>query len=126
MNIPNVAKYQKWLILAIAAQLGAVAIRVWLTLAAGEEVNDAGSVAALGGALLMLMVQLGAGVFGLVMLILLMSALDRPIVSRVLAGISQFIPLVGLIVLLFVNQRATRVLRENGYHVGFLGASKRG
>ncbi|MCW5775242.1 MAG: hypothetical protein KIS87_02175 [Phycisphaeraceae bacterium] len=119
------AKYQRWLILAIAAQLVAIALRVWLTLAAGETPSGAGGAAALGGALLMLLVQLGASLFALVMLILLMSALDRPIVSRVLAGISQFIPLVGLIVLLCVNQRATRVLRGNGYHVGFLGASKR-
>jgi hypothetical protein len=62
------------------------------------------------------------GIATIVILVMLMAALQRPIVSRILAAISQFIPLVGLIVLLVVNQRATRTLREAGYHVGLMGA----
>jgi DNA-directed RNA polymerase subunit RPC12/RpoP len=37
-------------------------------------------------------------------------------------GVLTLIPLVGLIVLLVVNQKATGTLQANGYKVGFLGA----
>jgi hypothetical protein len=37
-------------------------------------------------------------------------------------GIGALIPCIGLIVLLIVNQKATKILRENGHEVGFLGA----
>ena len=37
-------------------------------------------------------------------------------------GILTLVPLVGLIVLLVVNAKATSVLRENGLEVGLLGA----
>ncbi len=35
-----------------------------------------------------------------------------------------FLPLVNLVVILFVNSRATKHLRAGGYSVGFLGARK--
>lgn len=37
-------------------------------------------------------------------------------------GICTFIPLIGLIILLIVNGKATNVLRQHGVHVGLLGA----
>jgi DNA-directed RNA polymerase subunit RPC12/RpoP len=40
----------------------------------------------------------------------------------VLLGILSMIPLVGLIILLIVNGKATSALQENGYRVGLLGA----
>jgi hypothetical protein len=40
----------------------------------------------------------------------------------ILLGILTLIPLVGLIVLLTVNGKATRILREHGIQVGFFGA----
>jgi hypothetical protein len=40
----------------------------------------------------------------------------------ILLGVLTFIPCVGLIVLLVVNNKATNVLRQNGYTVGLLGA----
>jgi hypothetical protein len=40
----------------------------------------------------------------------------------ILLGLLTFIPCLGLIVLLIVNNRATNVLRQNGYTVGLLGA----
>jgi hypothetical protein len=61
-------------------------------------------------------------VAALVTLGLLMSAMRRPVVSIVLACIAQVIPLVGLIVLLVVNQRATKLLQSAGYTVGLMGA----
>jgi hypothetical protein len=38
-------------------------------------------------------------------------------------GILTLVPLLGLIILLIVNQRATGVLQAKGYRVGLLGAS---
>ncbi len=40
----------------------------------------------------------------------------------ILLGILTFVPCLGLLLLLMVNGKATRVLRQNGYQVGFLGA----
>ncbi len=40
-------------------------------------------------------------------------------------GILTLIPLVGLIVLLIVNGKATRIRRENGIKVGLMGANMR-
>lgn len=42
--------------------------------------------------------------------------------AAVVLGICMFIPLVGLIILLVVNGKATSVLREHGVHVGLLEA----
>jgi DNA-directed RNA polymerase subunit RPC12/RpoP len=38
-------------------------------------------------------------------------------------AILTFVPCLGLLILLVVNQKATSVLQEHGYQVGFLGAS---
>ena len=43
--------------------------------------------------------------------------------TGVVLGILTLIPCVGLIVLLIINGKATSVLKANGVHVGFLGAS---
>ena len=40
----------------------------------------------------------------------------------IILGILTLIPLVGLIILLIVNGKATNLLREDGIHVGLLGA----
>jgi hypothetical protein len=41
----------------------------------------------------------------------------------VMFGILTLFPCIGLIMLLVINGKATSVLKENGVHVGFLGAS---
>ena len=55
----------------------------------------------------------------------LAAALGYSMTSRVLCTIAMIIPLVGLIVLLVVNQSATNLLRRNGVHVGLMGARLR-
>ncbi len=40
----------------------------------------------------------------------------------VVYALGALLPCIGLIVLLIVNQKATRILRDNGHAVGFLGA----
>ncbi len=42
--------------------------------------------------------------------------------SGILLGIGAMIPCLGLFILLSVNGKATKILKENGYHVGLLGA----
>jgi hypothetical protein len=43
----------------------------------------------------------------------------------IIMGILALIPLVGLIVLLLINNRATRLLRQHGIRVGLFGADTR-
>lgn len=43
--------------------------------------------------------------------------------SGVVYGILTLVPLVGLIVLLIINQKATKILTDNGVRVGLLGAN---
>jgi hypothetical protein len=40
----------------------------------------------------------------------------------ILYAVGALLPCLGLLVLFVVNQRATRILRDNGHEVGFLGA----
>jgi len=63
-------------------------------------------------------------VLGIIGIVRIGSGLGYSTVSKFLLALSFFIPLVGLIVLLMVNARATKALKENGYKVGLLGASK--
>ena len=41
----------------------------------------------------------------------------------ILLGILSLVPLIGLIILLVVNGRATNILKQNGIKVGLLGAN---
>jgi hypothetical protein len=111
-NIPQVAQRQRWLLLVILAYILLI-IGFGFAVASGKP-----DVAAT-----LRLVMAPVAIASLILLILLMIAMDRPVVSIVLAGIAQFIPLVGLIVLLVVNSRATAMLRAAGYRVGLLGAS---
>jgi hypothetical protein len=42
--------------------------------------------------------------------------------TGIIYGIGTMVPYIGLILLLVINNKATKVLRENGHHVGFFGA----
>ena len=42
--------------------------------------------------------------------------------SGILLGIGTLIPCIGLVILLMINGKATKILRENGHQVGFFGA----
>ncbi len=49
--------------------------------------------------------------------------LETPVAARVMMLFLLLIPLIGLLTLVFINSRATRFLRAQGYRVGFLCAS---
>ncbi len=71
------------------------------------------------------------GILGLVMLVLgvigivkLTQGLGYSVLATILYIIAMIIPLVGLLLLLHLNGKATKLLKENGYRVGLMGASK--
>ena len=121
IDIPAVARTQRMVLLGILAQILVLIARGVLMATQAPATGSAPS-ASSATSLVLLLVALAVGVATLAFLVLLMVALKRPIVSIILAALSQFIPVVSLLVLLVVNQRATRTLREAGVHVGFLGA----
>jgi hypothetical protein len=43
--------------------------------------------------------------------------------TGIVMGLLTMIPLLGLLVLLIINGRATKILRDNGVRVGLLGAN---
>lgn len=67
------------------------------------------------------MIQIGATVFTVVVSILVMAASRTHIFFRILAALFLFIPLVNLITLLSINRRVTKILRDSGLRVGFMG-----
>ena len=58
-----------------------------------------------------------------IFVILLASNVYNSTIVGVINGLLCLIPCVGIIVLLIINQRATRSLRGNGIKVGFMGAN---
>ncbi len=121
VDVQGVAKNQKiviWIILVrLLLIVGGVAVAMML--GGGGQ----GSQASLGAMVLaMRLVQLVTFVLSIVFIVLLMTAMRTQVLWRVLAAIGLIIPLVGLIILLVVNGKATALLRANGYTVGLMGA----
>ena len=73
---------------------------------------------------LVVLLLLGCLVMSLVGVIQVLSVLDSHLAVKILLFILLFLPLINMLVLLRVNSRATKTLREAGYTVGFMGASK--
>ncbi len=67
---------------------------------------------------------LGIGLTGAVFVFMLAVALYGAIAGIAL-GVGTLIPIAGLFVLLGINQRATRLLRDHGIRVGLMGADLR-
>lgn len=51
------------------------------------------------------------------------SGLDTPMIYRVLMLVFMFVPLIGLLILVRSSSQATKMLQQNGYRVGLLGAA---
>jgi hypothetical protein len=105
-DLLRVAKYQKVVLVCILIYLVAVIGRLALPLQLQSVVVLGVLVAVLVGAVFVFL--LAIKVYGTVLGIVL--------------GILSLIPLVGLLVLLMVNGKATSVLKQNGIRVGLLGA----
>ncbi len=61
----------------------------------------------------------------LVGLVMILSARKSHIAVKIILFLLLFVPLINILVLLRINNRATKELREAGYTVGFMGAAKR-
>jgi energy-coupling factor transporter transmembrane protein EcfT len=68
------------------------------------------------------LVAMVIGLVGLVFVFRLSMRVYSTAVGALLA-ILTLVPLLGLIVLVMVNGKATKILRQNGHHVGLLGAN---
>jgi hypothetical protein len=115
-DIHRVALIQKTLIYIIVAQL---ALQIGVLVSPVETDLQAMI------ALLLVFALLAAVVAGFIATILLALATRRGVAAVVLMAIGSLIPLIGLLVLLRINMRATRQLRDAGLHVGLMGVSGR-
>lgn len=63
-------------------------------------------------------------IISLVGLYKVLAARQSHIAVKIILFVLLFVPLINILVLLSINSRATKALREAGYTVGFMGASK--
>lgn len=112
-KIRNVAKYQRWIIIALLAN---IALTIFAFAAGGAIASSPGTL------LVFRLVALAVVVFMFVSVMMLARQFTN-IVLAVLCGILIIIPLVSLLVLLIFNQKATKYLREHGVRVGFFGVN---
>ena len=104
-HIERVASGQKMIIFAILVHISSVILQI--------AVHP-----------LFAVLGLVALVLSFVGIIKLALGLGSSLIMKILYLLLMFIPLINLITLLVLNGRATKVLRESGYKVGLLGASK--
>ena len=71
-----------------------------------------------------ILLVLGTFILGIIGIVRLASGFNYSVFRIILLIIGMIIPLVGLLILLSLNARATKELRASGYKVGLLGASK--
>ena len=107
-DLRSVAVYQKGIM---------VCILIYLLSILGQF-----SGAAIAGDHPLALAVLGVGLTGLVFVFLLSTKVYGTGVGILLA-ILTLVPLLGLIVLLSINGKATAILKQNGHHVGLLGAN---
>jgi len=107
-KLRTIARHQRTLNLMILAQFG-----LYLAAAATRQVDGS---------------ELGVGLVALVIVALSLVATIRlagvlyGTTMAIIYGVLMFAPCIGLIILLLLNQEATRRLRNAGYKVGLLGA----
>lgn len=77
-----------------------------------------------GGEAIAALLAIASLVLSLMGILRISSGLGYGTGTKVVLVILMFVPLVGLITLLVLNSKATNRLREAGYKVGLLGASR--
>jgi hypothetical protein len=109
IDLKKVAKQQRTLIYCILTEILLMVARIAVS----------GSIPMLG--LLFALIYLGVAVTAAVFIFMLAISLYNVGLGVVL-GILALIPLLGLLILLMVNGKATKLLRSHGVRVGLLGA----
>src|SRR5690606_30647517 len=106
------ANYQRAIMFCILANLG---IYIGMMVLQANQANPL-----LG--MIFSLIFLAVGVTQLAFIIMLaIEVYSLP--TGILLGILSLIPCVGLIILLVVNQKATKTLQDNGIKVGLMGAN---
>ena len=123
-SIRLVANGQKMIIYAILIQFGLAGLNVVVGMLTGQ--GGAAPALAFLVLIVFLVGALAALVMSLVGLYRLLTGLGKSGLSKTVAIVTQFIPLLGVILLLVYNSQAIKALRAAGWHVGFLGASPPG
>ena len=108
-KLRRVAKYQRWVLFALLANIGA---NILAFATASQDFIPVRLIA--------LLIGLVVAVFAIVSIYLLASEISSPVVG-VICGVLMCIPCVSLITLLVLNQKATTFLQQNGIKVGFMG-----
>lgn len=110
LNLRTVAREQRRLLLFILAQLG-----LYLTMAVSPR----------GGEQIMLLlgplILVALNIIILICSLRLLAAVGIGLGWRIIAAVLLFAPCISLLIMLGVNQRATRALRKAGLKVGLLG-----
>jgi hypothetical protein len=106
-NLRDIATKQKGIILCILAEIVIFVLQFFIPLGLRPILG---------------LVYLCAAIAATVFIFMLATTIYSTGVGVVL-GILTLIPLIGLIVLLIVNGKATNILKEHGIHVGLLGAN---
>lgn len=112
-GLKRIARYQRWLIAVVLAQLA-----LWLGFIALTVLNSGRApVIYLPGVLTLVLGGVG-GIF-----VFLLAWELRGAFAAVVFGLATFVPCIGLIVLTLVNGYASAELRKHGVKVGVFGAS---
>lgn len=107
----RVATGQRIIIWAMAIVVASLGLD-WLFIAEVQAQRIAGHV-----------LSLASIAFSIVGIFVLGAAVRSSMLVRIVYAVLMVIPLVNLLILGLVNVEATRILRDAGYKVGFLGAS---
>jgi hypothetical protein len=112
-DLRKVAMYQKGILYCILAN--------FILMGANFAVRGGGNAGAMAG-LLILGIYILVGFVQLAFIVLLATQVYN-LGLGIVFGILSFVPCLGLILLLIVNQKATTVLQQNGIKVGLMGAN---
>lgn len=119
--IEKVRTGQKFILYAILANIVMLFVLFSAQAATGGSGSAEGTLA--GILLLRAVVGIAATVMAIVGLLRVASGLKYSAAVQVLVVLLLFVPLVSLLTLLYVNEKATAALRQAGYRVGLLGAT---
>jgi hypothetical protein len=112
-DLLRVARYQRWVVAVMLAQLALWGGYVLLSMGGRGDLRD-------GMRFPMILTFILGGVGAIYSFLLYWTA--RGPILAVIMGVAALLPCMGLLVLLTVHGTATTFLKENGVRVGFFGA----
>jgi uncharacterized membrane protein len=110
-KLRRVAKYQRWVLFALLANIVSYVIFMMGSIAGHEGISRLAGI-----------VFLLSAVFAMVAIFLLAQAIYNTVVALICAVV-MFIPCIAFITLAIVNSKATSYLQAHGVKVGFMGAN---